>query len=413
MQRIYLLLRDNKQSGPHTLEELLSMNMKNTDLVWIEGRSMGWAFPAEIEALRPFLPEAEGKSPPMETSFPKNERPGSKIFVSLPKETSPDHSRSNWEERTEINRNTSFEKQDNVPLINNYSKSLDEVENHYTSWVVRNHKKKKTISGKRIALGAVLVIGSFGGWLLADMAFSNTTKLGSKITSAQPSTRQMAMETDNTNTGTEENIIESIKEDPNSIKTAPVNSIPDQKKKKAPLKSKPVIKNEIPILIEKPQPGVEHTRSKEVNTIENPETTPELNPEEKPIPEKKRSLKEKISDWVKGGRELGKSSSPEEKVLLDISDDVRVRVDKDPSDWMMGVKGQRLVFSNHSNYTLNTAIVELLYYSEEKSLLDKKRLEISGVAKGKSKSVSIPDHKMADHVEAIVAHAKGDADQKR
>ena len=71
MQSIYLLLRDNKQSGPHTLEELLSMNMKNTDLVWIEGRSMGWAFPAEIEVLRPFLPEAEGKSAPMETSFPK------------------------------------------------------------------------------------------------------------------------------------------------------------------------------------------------------------------------------------------------------------------------------------------------------------------------------------------------------
>ena len=116
------------------------MNMKNTDLVWIEGRSMGWAFPAEIEVLRPFLPEAEGKSAPMETSLPKKERPGSKIFVSLPRETNPGSSRSNWEERTEINRSSPVDTQDSIPLINNYSKSLDEVENDY---VFRNIGRRK------------------------------------------------------------------------------------------------------------------------------------------------------------------------------------------------------------------------------------------------------------------------------
>jgi hypothetical protein len=388
------------------------MNMKNTDLVWIEGRSMGWAFPTEIEVLRPFLPEAEGKSAPMETFSINNERPGSKIFVSLPKETLPGSERSNWEERAEINRNRAFEKQETETLVNNYSKSLEEVENEYTSRMAGNHKKKKTISGKKIALATVLLIGCAGGWLLADMAFTNTNKSGGKISTAQAAIPPMAMEAENPESNTEEKNITAIKERSTSTKkqnSNSIQSIPLKNKKKAPLKSKPEITNQVPILIEEPPPAVEPTESRENKPVVE---KPEIKTEEKPATEKKRSIKEKISDWLKGGKELGKQSTTEEKVFIDISDEVRVRVDKDPSDWMMGVKGQKLVVSNRSEYTLNAAVIELQYYSEENSLLDKKKLEISGLAKGKSKSIPIPDHKMADHVEAIVSSAKGEAGQK-
>ena len=411
MQSIYLLLRDNKQSGPHTLEELLSMNMKNTDLVWIEGRSLGWAFPAEIEALRPFLPETEGKSAPMETSFPKNERPGSKIFVSLPRETSPGHTRSTWEEKTEI-QNVSSEKKDDPPIKNNYSKTLEEVENDYATWMIRNHKKKKAFSGKKIAWVAILTIGSVGGWLLADMAFTKTNNAGSNNATAKNVIQPVAMESTQENGPEEENNITSLQEEIKANKSITNTSTPDQKKKKAPLKSKSEIKQEVPILIEEPLPVVAPAEAGKVVEAETMEEKPAIKSEEKTAPEKKRSIKEKINDWLKGGRELGKSSAPEEKVFIDISEEVRIRIDKDPSDWMMGVKGQKLVVSNHSAYLLNTAVVEVLYYSEEKSLLDKKKLEISGLAKGKSKSISVPDHKMADHVEAFVASAKGDAGQK-
>ena len=388
------------------------MNMKNSDLVWVEGRSMGWAYPTEIEVLRPFLPEAESKSAPMETFSINNEKPGSKIFVSLPKETHPGTERSNWEERAEITRNRALEKQETEPLINNYSKSLDEVENDYTSWMVNNHKKKKNISGKKIALVAVLVIGCAGGWLLADMAFTNTKQSGAQINTAQTAIPSLAMETENTEANTVENNIAGIKENTNSPtkeNLISIQSIPVKTTKKAPLKSKPEIKKEVPILIEEPPPAVEPSESREKNAVVE---KPEIEAEEKPAPEKKRSLKEKISDWLKNGKELGKSAPAEEKVFIDISEEVRVRVDKDPSDWMMGVKKQKLVVSNHSEYTLNAAVFEIQYFSEEKSLLDKKRVEITGLARGKSKSISIPDHKMADHVEITVASAKGEMGQK-
>lgn len=56
---MYLLLRDNKQTGPYTLDELKAKGMKAYDLVWVEGRSAAWRYPSEIDELRAFSPAVE------------------------------------------------------------------------------------------------------------------------------------------------------------------------------------------------------------------------------------------------------------------------------------------------------------------------------------------------------------------
>lgn len=55
----YLLLRDNKQSGPYSVNELAVHGLKAYDLVWLEGRSAAWRYPSEIEELKPFAPVVE------------------------------------------------------------------------------------------------------------------------------------------------------------------------------------------------------------------------------------------------------------------------------------------------------------------------------------------------------------------
>src|SRR5882757_1560771 len=55
----YLLLRDNKQSGPYTFDELKEKGLKAYDLVWIEGKSAAWRYPSEVEELRAFAPVVE------------------------------------------------------------------------------------------------------------------------------------------------------------------------------------------------------------------------------------------------------------------------------------------------------------------------------------------------------------------
>jgi len=55
----YLLLRDNKQTGPYTAQELAAKGLKPYDLVWLEGKSAAWRYPGELEELKAFAPGVE------------------------------------------------------------------------------------------------------------------------------------------------------------------------------------------------------------------------------------------------------------------------------------------------------------------------------------------------------------------
>ena len=55
----YLLLRDNKQTGPYTLDELITKGLKPYDLIWIEGKSAGWRYPSEVPELIAYAPAVE------------------------------------------------------------------------------------------------------------------------------------------------------------------------------------------------------------------------------------------------------------------------------------------------------------------------------------------------------------------
>jgi hypothetical protein len=55
----YLLLRDNKQTGPYTAEELATKGLKAYDLIWQEGKSAAWRYPSEINELKAFAPAVE------------------------------------------------------------------------------------------------------------------------------------------------------------------------------------------------------------------------------------------------------------------------------------------------------------------------------------------------------------------
>jgi preprotein translocase subunit YajC len=100
----FLLLRDNKQTGPYSAAELEKMGLKSYDLIWQEGRSAAWRYPGEIPALKSFAPPVEEqpydrfykKEPqsipekePEITPVPKKEETARKhnsahIFVSVP-----------------------------------------------------------------------------------------------------------------------------------------------------------------------------------------------------------------------------------------------------------------------------------------------------------------------------------------
>ncbi|MGZ5248031.1 MAG: hypothetical protein ACXWV5_13180 [Flavitalea sp.] len=52
----FLLLRDNKQTGPYSAADLEEMGLKSYDLIWVDGKSAAWRYPGEIDALKSFAP---------------------------------------------------------------------------------------------------------------------------------------------------------------------------------------------------------------------------------------------------------------------------------------------------------------------------------------------------------------------
>ncbi len=53
---IYRLLRNNKEEGPLTAEELIGKQLKTYDLIWIDGRSAAWNYPGELPEFKKYAP---------------------------------------------------------------------------------------------------------------------------------------------------------------------------------------------------------------------------------------------------------------------------------------------------------------------------------------------------------------------
>ena len=75
----YLLLRSNKQSGPYSLQQLVSAGLKPYDLVWVEGKSAAWRYPSEVDGLKAYAPNVEEQ--PYDRFYKKPEEKAAELPV--------------------------------------------------------------------------------------------------------------------------------------------------------------------------------------------------------------------------------------------------------------------------------------------------------------------------------------------
>ncbi len=54
--KAYRLLRNNKEEGPFTAEEIIQKNLKPYDLIWVDGRSAAWRYPGEMPEFKMYVP---------------------------------------------------------------------------------------------------------------------------------------------------------------------------------------------------------------------------------------------------------------------------------------------------------------------------------------------------------------------
>ncbi len=69
----YRVLRNNKELGPFSLEEVKKMGLQSSDLVWVDGQSAAWRFPDEVPGLLSQIennnPKTEEEAPQLKDSF--------------------------------------------------------------------------------------------------------------------------------------------------------------------------------------------------------------------------------------------------------------------------------------------------------------------------------------------------------
>jgi hypothetical protein len=425
MQKVYLLLRDNQQTGPHSFDELLRLQLKPNDLVWIEGKSYGWRYPAEVESLKPYLPIVDSKvefeqAPPNAEANKINTASPKKIFVSMPVIPQA-NSKENIasidaieQKAEELRKRAQSYAPEQEEIKTYYNRNIDEAEQEYTNWIYETKTKKKSkLPGKALAIASVVALIALAGWWMKKGQFFDQA----------PTATESAVEN-------KKNFeIQEITTPVDPIENEQITSI-EKRKPKVEKTGKEKAQNTDKVIAQKEPPEdetVSITNEQIINQTpitdnkdDNTETSVQA------PAEKKKTLKEKISDLFKKKNEAGtgeetkatENTGNERKAtrraeddvtpsVTDISDQVEIKTNKISDSWMMGVKNVKLTLYNRSNLTLNMAKAEVLYYSDQNTLLEKKIISFANIPPNKSQSLSIPDNRLADHIDYKVTSATG------
>lgn len=471
MQKVYLLLRSNKKTGPYSLEEIVQLNLKPFDLVWVEGRSAAWQYPFEVPALKPYVPETPQATPfqPIATEVlekpvtsapnpihPKTQIP-KKVFVSVPKSYQPIKEQPPLQKTEEVIKEIPFHTppaytqqkpvEEEAPKTN-YSRSLNEVEEEYTGWMYKQKTKKKSSVNPKDAVFAVLILAIVAGGFYVmsepsvtnavmpanDLAkqnskpdvISNTSNQVSNETPQEdiPQQNQSAppLEEHQKNTNINDPVIVSKKEQrPVSVpanvptsheKTNPVSKQDDTRKEET------AVVNKQPEVVQQPKEESKGSKKKLGEVIKGIFTRKEKKEEPKnndvvledPKPADNRQAQRRSESEIKmeEPKESPNNSSNETNTAA-LADQIDLTSNAG-DNWMLGVKNLKITLRNRSNVTLQTASVQVNYYDENNRLLEKKLVYFSNVVpKGKA-TVAAPDNKFADRVDykLVTVSAKED-----
>src|SRR4051812_47148812 len=178
----YLLLRNNKESGPYTLDEVKGISLKKYDLVWIVGKSAAWRYPEEISELKPFLPSASEEQTDLPhkriiTETPATDSSGFNITNSIGSERSADNSHRPLSDRT-IYINLPAEKKSVTQfseLSSEYSNTKRSEnlapDNTFSEVYTRQSSRVVSYSGKLLWFGTIILLfgaGIMTGFFISD-----------------------------------------------------------------------------------------------------------------------------------------------------------------------------------------------------------------------------------------------------
>ena len=159
---MYRILRNNKEQGPYSLDELVQLSLRPYDLIWIEGKSACWRYPSEIEELKPYV-SGTVESNPISHTPP---RPVQPIVVQEVKQVAQSVApvEEQEEELTaamlEQKANALYQRvqaynakreQEEKDIQTKYARSLEDLKQDYADWLHgKKHKRREVSSAKAV-----------------------------------------------------------------------------------------------------------------------------------------------------------------------------------------------------------------------------------------------------------------------
>lgn len=364
----YLLLRDNKESGPYSSDDLRNLGLKAYDLVWIKGKSAAWRYPSEVEELKDFAPVVEEQ--PFDRFYKKNTdeqkdeikndkteslSPSSPVFVSMPEQkvkiANPPATSSPASKTITIKENP-------VVAEIKYSKPLDEIKEMYVKTL---QQRKQKIARKKFVFKNLRRASVFFYMLALGVLIGFTIKsrypTKPKTSSRQIENAQTAVTNPATNTS---QIIQQPQQELSEVKTETrdvTNNEPAHKP--VSFKSQQTI-----------------TKKKEiVSNIPN-QSTPTLQ-----------------TNAITGDRNK-KNRNEVENINAVSKEDISKLVSVKSNDYKRGafggIRDLQLTVTNDSKYILDNVTVQLQYLKPSEQPLISENVQFKAISPNGSLTISIP-----------------------
>ncbi len=424
MQKIYVLLRNNQQTGPYHLEELIQFDLKPYDLIWIQGKSAGWYYPQEIQALHPYLPFVK-KPVPAETNTvtPRaktiESREPKKPFVSMP---------ANFKIEEPLVPETIVKKEETVtytpyeapaPFVYPVKEpdaleaavyQVRETKAEMPPISQPKRKKQPVVSTTGIIL-ACLIVGVVG-YFMAKPFMATADDTSPEQTISSPA--QNEVQPDNSlPSGSTQNSSNPLFKKQKQQKQATVVKEITTIIRQAPNDDEETYDNNPPVTNNEATPVNEEDKT----VVEENKNEPVVT--EAPT-EKKKTIRDKIFDIFR--KKPQESKKEESKPAEDEGERRSTRRETDrtqmvsvrftiPNDWMAGIKGAKATLTNRGSETLSKVVIEVTYYNDDEQLVDKRTVSFGRIEGKSSQTITIPDHATATKLDYTVISVAGNASQ--
>lgn len=447
----YRLLRNNKETGPFSAEELIQSGFKKYDLVWADGKSAAWRYPGELDEFKQHAPIVEEqpfdrfyKKTPSFTAAKKEEsvvlteitahtiiepvkkeKPRIRIKAdshkietnitlierqqpnTIPKKEQPATTNTpewkemwlDWEQEKKAVNDFSSQKKDAPLLQTKFTQSLDDIKERYVETVLKTSERKTTASkSNNFITAAVLIAVILGTGIWMGIKWSSSPSVADKI--KKPETEQ-ALNNMQTSVQEQEPLT-------NNVITTPVNNdepISDNSSAKttsiAAASKNPVLTKNTPNTITKQPLENKIISQKQVvkpTVIKTPEVAKD--------------------DTYKSGNQAEKINIPEKNVSLpaetrQVSDIFRNN-EKEPKikDYITvdtyapsqtAASGVKYKVSNISNIPVDMVMIDLQYFDETGRYVKGETVYVRNVQPEQTVTIQAPDNNKAASIKYKVS----------